>query len=628
MEHGQISYMPLLIVLGLAFVIPILLAPLKRITIPIVIGEIIAGMVVGPAGLGLVTETPLLEILSILGFTYLMFLSGLEIDFSRILSPAGCEGQSLWQRARSNSLVIGFVTFGVTMVLAVGAALLLQWFGFIDNLWIMALILVTTSLGVVMPVLKDVGISGTRYGQFILVATVVADFTSILLISVYVTLRSQGLSADILLVLVLLAAFVSVYRLAEMFRESLPAKRFFDKLSTATSQIRLRGVFALLLTFIVLAETVGTEYILGAFLAGVIVSLLSGQEGSVVREKLEAIGYGFFIPIFFIMIGVGFNLRALLATPGNLLLVPLLVVIAYVVKLAGALPLRLALSWRRVFAAGMVLSSRLSLIIAAAAIGLNMGLISEAMNSAIILIAAITCTVSPIVFSLITPREKAQRSLVILVGNARFPEVLAQRLREHDVETRIIRDTGPRDSEPRPEGFPSLMVRDQIVKRLREAGVEQARAVVAMEARDEDNLRICRLVRLLFNIDNIVAWVQDPSKNSDFRRLGVRVVNPFYSSVLILENMVLNRQAFSMTPDIDQTLEVRNLKLKQVTDPRFIGRRLDDIRLPGNTTVLAIDRMGERLVPDSETILRPNDTLTLVGTHTDLDNAFEMLQAQ
>ena len=120
--------------------------------------------------------------------------------------------------------------------------------------------------------------------------------------------RSRAAEGGYVLVLALFAAFVATYRLAALSREHLPAERIFEELSTATSQIKTRGALALALVFIVLAEGLGIEIILGAFLAGVIVSLLSGGESTALQEKLDAIGYGFFIPIFFIMVTRGYFL--------------------------------------------------------------------------------------------------------------------------------------------------------------------------------------------------------------------------------------------------------------------------------------------------------------------------------
>lgn len=623
MEQPEISFVPLLIVIGLAFLVPFLLSRIKRVTIPIVVGEIVAGIVVGQSGLGLVEENFVLEVLSVLGFAYLMFLSGLEIDFSSISSEG--RGDELSQRfqAFNNPFVMGGAIFVLTLIASTAAAFFLRAQGLVNDPWIMALVLSTTSLGIVMPVLKEQNLTQSRYGQSILSSALIADFGTILLVSVYVLLRSQGLTLEILLILVLFAAFAAVYRAADLFQRHLPAERIFEELSSATSQIRLRGTFTLLLVFIALAESLGIENILGAFLAGVIVSLLSEGEGSILREKLDAFGYGFFIPVFFVMVGVGFNLPALLSSRSALLLVPLLIAIAYLVKFGPALIYRLKYSWAETLAADALLSSRLSLIIAAAAIGLELGTISEAINSAIILIAIITCTLSPILFNRLAPDSlRRQRDRVLIIGSQKSAALLTRRLREHERDAILICSDEDQAQQARANGVPCICPQGTLTEALRQAEVENAQTVVAMEEQDEENLRICRMARQVYGVDIIVAWVRDPTQNAKFRNLEARVVNPAYSTTLIMESLVLSPDAFSMTADVDEAQEVREIKLQ---NPHLVGQSLKDVILPEDVFVLMINRGGNILVPDRETTLQANDDVTLVGTGEHVDDAARFL---
>jgi trk system potassium uptake protein TrkA len=622
MAHSEISFIPLLMVIALAFLVPILLSRVRSARIPVVVGEIIAGIIVGQSGLGLVEETADLQFLSELGFAFLMFLSGLEIDFSNVLSGKGRrEDTDKVRRILSHPFVIGHILFGLTMIGSGLAALVLAGQGLVKDVWIMALILSTTSLGVVVPVLKERGLMGERYGQYILVAALVADFASILLISIYALLRRQGLNGEILQVLVLFAAFVAFYRLASLSREHLPAERIFEELSTATSQIKMRGALALALVFIALAEGLGIENILGAFLAGVIVSLLSNGDGSVLREKLDTIGYGFFVPIFFIMVGVRFDLPALLSSRSAFYLVPLLVGVAFAVKSIPALLFRLRYSWRETLAAGLLLSSRLSLIIAAAAIGLQLGLISDAANSAIILVAIITVTLSPLLFSWLSP-ERNERDRIVVIGSRTSAMPLARRLHDHNLDVVLV--CGDADQGPPAQDLeiPVICSQPTLSAALREAEIHRARAIVAVENSDEDNLRICRMARQIYGVENVIAWVQDPAWNGRFRKLGARLVNPAYSTLLMMVSMVLSPGVYSITPDVDETQEVRQIKLQ---NSDLVGKRLADLGLSGNVLVLMIERGGDVLTPDRETLLRANDTITLVGIDSEVDEVIKLL---
>ncbi|MGB3681432.1 MAG: cation:proton antiporter [Rubrobacteraceae bacterium] len=614
MAHIDTSFLPLMVVIFLAFAVPILLSRIKGLFIPIVVGELVAGIIVGRSGLGIVPEDqPILGILAPLGFAFLMFLSGLEIDLGSF-TTGGDEDSSRLKRIFTSPLGTGTALMVLVLAASIGAGLIFWSQGLVRDPWIMALILSTTSLGVVMPVLKEQGFTGGSYGQTIIVSAMIADFSTILLISAYSIFYRQGLSVELLLVLALIAAFLVVYRITMFFKGYSSVGRLFQQLSSATAQLGIKGAFALAILFMALAQGLGIEYILGSFLAGVVVSALSSGGSSELKEKLEGIGYGFFVPIFFIMVGVGFDLPALLSSGRALLLVPILIGVAYAVKLGPILILRLQFSWRETLGAGVLMSARLSLIIAAAAIGLDLGVITEAVNSAVILVAVITCTISPILFGWISP-EKEERERIIVIGPRSSAELLSRRLREHEYDTVLI---PAKEIEGMSENG-SEKVYQHV---LEEAGVEKAHTVVAMRHSDKENLRLCRVAHNEYGVENVISWVQNPALNSDFRECGARVTNPAYSAVLTIESMVLSPGTFSMTADVDEMQEVREVR---VTNGGLHGRTLDTLTLPGDVMVFMIERDGGVMVPDHvpghEIALREGDVVTLAGSAGDIDSA-------
>ena len=417
-----------------------------------------------------------------------------------------------------------------------------------------------------------------------------------------------------MLVLALIGAFFVVYWVTVSLKRIASVERLFRQLSSATAQLGMKGAFVLAILFMALAQGLGIEYILGSFLAGVIVSALSGGESSQLQEKLDGIGYGFFVPIFFIMVGVGFDLPALLSSGRALLLVPILIGVAYAVKLGPILIFRLQFSWRETLGAGVLMSARLSLIIAAAAIGLDLGVITEAVNSAVILVAVITCTVSPILFGWIAPK-KEERDRIIVIGPRSSAELLDRRLREHEFDTVLI-------SAQDIEGISKHGPEKKYAEVLEDAGAERAHTVVAMRHSDEENLRLCRVARNDYGVENVVSWVQNPALNEDFRECGARVTNPAYSAVLTIESMVLSPGAFSMTADVDEMHEVREVR---VTNGELHGRALDKLTLPGDVLVFMIERDGGVLVPDNvpghEIYLQEDDVVTLAGSAEEVDSA-------
>jgi trk system potassium uptake protein len=412
MEEAR-SFAPLLIVVILASLVPLALSSVRgRLAIPIVVGEIVAGMIVGRSGLGWVLpDNYALDLLKELGFVFLMFLSGMEIDFRAL---RGTQGERVAEPSRWRPLPLAALNFTVTLICAAAFAWGLKWIGATTDPWMMALILSTTALGVVVPILKEAGLSPTLFGQTILLATVIADFVTMFLISVLVAVISRGLTAEILLVFLLFVAFFFAARFGFFLSRMERLQRVIEELSHATAQIKVRAAFSTLLIFVVLAETLGIEIIVGAFLAGAIVALLRTPADRELASQLEAIGFGFFIPIFFIMVGVDFNLPALLSSRGALVSVPLLLVAAVAVKVVPALVFHINHSWREALAAGILMCPRLSLIIAAAAIGKKLGIIDESVNAGIVLVAIVTVTSAPLGFLRVFParREKAARFVV------------------------------------------------------------------------------------------------------------------------------------------------------------------------------------------------------------------------
>jgi len=397
MEH---RFVPLLLVVSLVFLVPIFLVRFRRV--PVVVGEILAGIIVGPSVLGWVHgDEPTLELLAEIGFAFLMFLSGLEIDFSLVFAASPDEKK----REGASPLWLAVISFLLTIFLAIFFSFGMSSFHLIQDPWIMILILSTTSLGIVVPVLKERNLLAGRFGQTLLLSALLADFLTMFLITLYVGICSTGLSLEILLIGALFIPLLLFYRFGMRSLEYPAVRRLFKELSGATAQIKVRGAFAVMMAFVVMAELVGAELILGAFLGGVLVSLFIGTSDDVLRHKLDAIGFGFFIPLFFVYVGIQFDLNAFLQNRSSWLLLPVLLVASFAIKSVSALAFRVSFSWRETIASGFLLSARLSLIIAASAIGLRLGIISEATNAAIILVAALTATISPFLFNMLLVKD-------------------------------------------------------------------------------------------------------------------------------------------------------------------------------------------------------------------------------
>jgi Kef-type K+ transport system membrane component KefB len=365
------SFTNLLIVMAVAFTAPLLLGLFPRLLLPSVVLEIVAGIVVGPSVLGWVEVDEAVEVIALLGLAFVLFLAGLEIEFEKL-------------RGRVLRLtLIGFaISFAVALVVSLG----LSAADLVDTPLLVAIILCSTSLGVLVPVLKDSGQLATTFGQLIIAAASIADFGAIILLSIFFT-GEGGTGSTLLLLGGLFALAGAVFFAVKGAERSRRLRDELLRLQDTTAQIRVRASLVLLVGFAALAESLGLEVILGAFIAGAIVSLVDRDQAMThpeFRRKLEAVGFGFFIPAFFVTSGLRFDLDALTASASNLLMVPVFLAALLLARGVPAIVYRGALDARQTAIAGLMQATSLPFIVAATAIGRDLGLIDAAASAAMI----------------------------------------------------------------------------------------------------------------------------------------------------------------------------------------------------------------------------------------------------
>ncbi len=606
-----LSFLPLLIVIFLAFVVPIALSRFRKLRLPIVVGEIIAGIIIGRSGFGWVEHHEVvLDLLAELGFVFLMFLSGMEIDFSS-LGLFTRDQKSGKQPA--SPIRLAAISFLLTLGMSTLIGFVFTWVDLAASPWMIALILSTTSLGVVVPVLKEQGISGGRYGQTLLIAALIADFATMLLITVVVAALSQGLTLDILLIGLLFVAFLFMYHFGgKLFNQTKGFRRILEELSSATAQIKVRAAFTMMLIFVALAEMLGTEVILGAFLAGAIVSLLKRPEDEGLMHQLDAIGYGFFIPIFFIMVGVDFNLSSLINSPSALLLVPTLVLAAALVKILPSLVFKSNFTWKQTLAAGTLLSSRLSLIIAASAIGMRIGVISESFNAAIILVAIATVVIAPPLFVKLVPRAGVEQEPAILVmGAGPIGIQVAQHIQAHGDPVVVIDEDSGRIERARRHGLEAILAETDRYHPDTEDLLNDAKRLVCVFSDVEKNLKICRRAKATYGINHVVARTTAPGEIARFEQIGVTPINAATDQAILLGLVVRNPTMYEL---LTRTDDERDLCEIAIRNPAYLNRPLKEITFPDDLLVVAVRKGGELIVPSGETVLHSGDHLTVLGS--------------
>ena len=298
-----------------AVLAPLLAELLRKLRIPSVVIEIALGIIIGQQVLGWAQVSDLVEGLSELGLAFLMFLAGFEIDLQRI---------------KGHPLVQACVGWLLSLAIAFGIAVFLVSSGFALNSLVIGLVLTTTALGTLLPMLRDADILTTRFGAFMLAIGTVGEFGPIVAIALLLSSDSPLGTGALLVVFVAVAVAAALMAIRPQPPKVVALLR---RNLHSSSQLPVRISVLLIILLVWLASSLGLDVLLGAFAAGVVVRLLShGEDGEVVRVKLEAIGFGFLVPIFFIVSGMQFDLDALLDSPRTILRLPLFLALFLVVR--------------------------------------------------------------------------------------------------------------------------------------------------------------------------------------------------------------------------------------------------------------------------------------------------------
>lgn len=613
MEHG-VSVTSLLIVIFVAFLTPIILHKLKLNIIPVVVAEILMGLIIGNSGFNLVETDVWLETLSTLGFIFLMFLSGLEIDFKafsgnkkRVKLPNG--------KFEPNTFVVSLVIFLGIFVVSLGLSYLFVLAGFIENAFLMTLIISTISLGVVVPTLKEAHLMKTAIGQIILLVAVIADLVTMILLAVFVSLQEGG--GNTWLLLILFVAGVLLYFIVKQFNQ----RTYLESMATGTIQIGTRGIFTLIIALVAISETVGAENILGAFLAGVLVSLLSPNEDLV--HKLDSFGYGFLIPIFFVMIGVDLDIWSLFGEPKLLLLIPLLLIGLLISKLIPIYLLKFWYETKTVFASGVLLTSTLSLVIAAATIGERIGVITKEMSGMFILVAVITSVFTPIVFKKMFPLngEHTKKTKVAIFGANQYTMPVYRELGSSLFETTLYHTKQEKSEKQITESvFEITELDDYSVDAIEKTDVFDADVAVLSTGNEEMNANL-GIVMKERGIERVICRVESPQTESNLKEKGIEVFSTLRSATTLLRALIESPHVMNILTNEETSLYEIHLRNAQ-----FQGMTLREFPFTGDVIFVRIFRGKDSIVPHGDTELHIHDRLIVTGTKEYVEELKQELQ--
>tara|TARA_B100001142_G_scaffold238855_1_gene237597 strand:- start:112 stop:1266 length:1155 start_codon:yes stop_codon:yes gene_type:complete len=367
-----------------AFLLPLLG---NKIKIPGIVLEIAYGIIVGPI-LNLVSPSEFISGLAILGFLLLMFLSGFEIEIEK------------FQENGLRALLLPSLMFLGTVLISLFLVTRLNYPIFLG------LVLCTTSVAIVIPILRSDDTIKSNYGQLLFMTALLSDILTLLGATVLASVERSGgfgiKNLNVILYFIIVTLILRIVKRLAWWNPQL-FSRMFD--GNDPEELGIRSSIALMLTLVGIAVLFDIEAILGAFLAGTIFAFIFPNRGSL-ESSLKGFSYGFLIPIFFINIGLNYDVSVFSNTQFYVEVLYLFV-IAIAVKLFPTILLIFAgIKIKQILAGGFLLSARFSLIIAMAEIGVEIDLISKAIEQQIILLAVLTATIAPIGYKLLSPKTK------------------------------------------------------------------------------------------------------------------------------------------------------------------------------------------------------------------------------
>ena len=368
-------------------------------------------------------------------------------------------------------------------------------------------------------------------------------------------------------------------------------------------------MFTLIIVLVALSETVGAENILGAFLAGVLVSLLAPDQELI--HKLDSFGYGFLIPIFFVKVGVELDIWALLSDKKMLLLIPLLLGALLISKVVPALILRIWFDRRTAVASGVLLTSTLSLVIAATAIGEKMGLLTPEMSGTLILVAILTCLITPVVFKKLIPPGAVQLEpvRVSFIGANQLTLSVSQVLEEPLYETAVYHkrqakaETNISDSL-----FKIVELEELSIDCLRKTDIFSSDIVVVSTGNEEQNATLAIGMKE-YHVDRVIARIESADLEETLREKNIEVFSDFRASKSLLRSLIESPNVVHLLTNQDQALyEIRLL------NSRYEGMTLREYPFTGDVLFVSIFRGNDSIVPHGDTELLLHDRLIVTGS--------------
>ena len=594
------SQLSLFLVVLLALVIPIFMARFRVNNVPTAVAEIIVGIIMGTSGFNLISSTHDLTFLSNLGVILLMFLSGMEIDFELLSRKNNQKTRSQAGKMVDPLTTALFAFVGIAITSCV-LAYILKVIGLFSEVPLAAIIFMTVALGVVIATLKEKDILGRPIGQTILLTAVLGEVIPLLLLTIYASVHGGDATRLWFIILLFVAAIFLLWRFQQPYL-------WFVKVTKATTQLDIRLAFFLIFALVTVAETVGAENILGAFLAGTVMKLLEPSEAT--KDKLTSIGYGFFIPIFFIMTGARLNLRSVFAHPEALMLLPILVIFLLLAKAPVVGVFMRKFDHRNAFAGGFLTATTITIVLPTLQVARRLKVISTTQSDVFILAAVVVCIVSPIIFNSsfkLRPEDRIKQR-VIMIGANTFTMPVVHDLHDKWYSVKMFTSDAERYNTFNNRADLTLIDKlDQ--ENLEKAGGFEGDIFVAAMRNDQENIRLGELARkegvkrVIIRLNHTDAEVIHKLVNEDIEVFNFTNVRSSLMRALIESPAVYH--VMTDTKNVLYSVVVRNTT--------YTGRPLRDWNFVDQMTVSRIRRDGKWISPNGATVIEPGDEVIFSG---------------
>ena len=593
-----------------AFATPMILSRFKIGILPTSVAEIIVGIILGKSALDIVHTGPLLSYASTFGVLLLMFLSGMEIDFSLFKKSAGPQTPLAKKKANQEPTVsplkAAVGAYILATVTAVILALVFHVTGLFSDIGLATILFMTVSLGIVISLLKENELLSRPFGQAILLFSVLGEVVPMLLLTLYSSLvAGDGASIWLISILFIVAAF--------LFRKFRSFFTFFDTINKSTTQLDIRLAIFVIIMLVWMAEKVGAENILGAFVAGIVFKLLQPAEDT--EQRLDSIGYGFLIPFFFIMTGVKLDIPALLTSPTTLVLIPLFFLAYVLAKLPAYLALRKYFSSKNALAGSFLASTTITLVLATLTVAEELKVVTAQQSGAFLLAGLLTCIISPLLFNKLyrpEPTDK-KKTKVHFIGANLVTISAAQQLTQSWYEVDLYTDSQKNYTTYDSEANVHLLTRMDKATAIA-SGAFDTDILVLGHVNFDINYQLA-LAAKEYGVERVIARLDNPDpvinsqQEAECEKQGIEYYSSFDTRVGMMRSMI-------ESPSIMQILTSGDARLYELTvnNAKFDGLELYKLPFIEGITISRIFRNHKSIAPHGSTRIQLGDHIVFSGS--------------